>query len=75
MSNGHANCILGVCCPPGSAQQKQALVGEIIGKVPTINREHADVIATWLLENFDLAPVGTLQPLKDAIAKLARENL
>lgn len=28
--NGRANCILEVCCPPGSAQQRAALAAEIL---------------------------------------------
>lgn len=81
--NGHANCILAVCCPPGSDNQRAALAEEMaiaLSNPPSsesaviISREKWDRIAGWVLKNFDLAPAGSLQPFKDAIAKLAREN-
>ena len=31
-----------------------------------------ELVAQFIFDNFDLAPKGTLQPFKDAIAALAR---
>lgn len=70
--NGEANCILAVCCPPGSEAQSKALARELV-KDGVCDKEYAPTVAKWLLKHFDLAPAGTLQPFKDAIAKLARE--
>lgn len=73
MSNGHANCALAVCCPPKSRQQKRALaatMAESMGGNPDDYQQYAD----WVVENFDLAPSGSLQEFKNIIARLAREN-
>jgi hypothetical protein len=78
--NGHANCIYAICCPPRSPQQKEALAIQMekalsFGSSSAIERRKiSGAVAEWILENFDLAPVGALQPFKDAIARLAREN-
>lgn len=78
--NGHVNCILGVCCPPGSEAQAQALADEMeadgmMQALPEGERKTGVLsIAKWVLKNFDLAPHGSLQPFKDEIARLAREN-
>lgn len=73
MSNGHANCVLAVCCPPKSREQKNALAQMMAEALR--GTEDYSAIAGWVVDNFDLAPSGTLQPFKDAVAKLARENL
>lgn len=73
MSNGVHNCLFAVCCPPKSARQKAALAKAMMESMGgTI--DNYQKIADWMIENFDLAPSGTLQPFKDAIAQLAREN-
>lgn len=33
MSNGHACCLLGVCCPPGSPAQRASLRAWLTGKL------------------------------------------
>lgn len=70
--NGHACCILGVCCPPGSAAQRSALADELVkdGIVPSGD---AMAVATWVLQQFDLAPAGSLASLKSAVAEMARK--
>ena len=60
------NCLLAVCCPPEKAQ---AVMAEYLTKEGITT---PDQYAQWLFAHFDLAPKGTLQPLKDAIAKHAR---
>ncbi len=73
MSNGsEACCALGICCPPASLQQKTALA-----KILTDNAAApltAESAAACLLEHFDLAPTGTLRPLIDAVAMMARKR-
>lgn len=64
------NCVLAVCCPPFSQGQREALAKFLIGK--GIDANVAEQCASVVIESFDLAPSGTLQPLKDAIATLAR---
>lgn len=71
--NGEVCCILGVCCPPLSQQQEDALVTEMVHDLhctPEEARRHAQ----WTLKHFDLAPAGTLTALKEAIAKMARSK-
>jgi len=72
-------CILAVCCPGGSDRQRQALADALemasldepngIG-ARSIERRYAD----WVLDHFDLAPKGTLDPLKEEIARMAKGN-
>ena len=73
-------CILAVCCPGGSDRQRQALSTalEAIAQdhpdgvgARTIERAYAD----WILDHFDLAPKGTLDPLKEEIARLAKAGV
>lgn len=70
--NGRANCVLAVCCPPGSARQRAALADEMIAGTGCDKAEAARM-AEWVIGTFDLAPAGTLQAFKDSVAKLARE--
>ena len=66
MSNGHVCCLLGVCCPPGSAAQRQAFVKELAHD--GIESPDAEKIGAWVLDNFDLAPKGSLNLRKVADA-------
>lgn len=70
MSNGAANCLLEVCCPPAAAQKK--LSDKFVGI--GVSKEYADLCAAFIYDHFDLAERGTLKPFKESIAKLAREN-
>lgn len=72
--NGHANCILAVCCPPESEARVKALAEEMAGALSKPAGDTYEDIARWMLDNFDLAPKGTLQPLKDAVRDYAREG-
>jgi len=71
--NGHANCIYEICCPPKSAQQKRALAEEMAKALGGTAEDHYNA-AAWVVENFDLAPPGSLRAFKAEIARLAREN-
>jgi hypothetical protein len=71
--NGQACCILGICCPPGSAAQEDALAKEMI-KDGVCDPEYAFKVSKWILKHFDLAPVGSLTDLKTAIATMARKS-
>jgi len=84
MSNGHANCIFAVCCPPYSDGQASALAEELktgLGwnrnQQGTKDQDTEDLalsVAAWILKNYDLAPPGSLQQFKDAIRDYAREG-
>ena len=79
MPNGKVCCILGVCCPPGSPAQREALA-EALGAVQldaegglgerTSDRAKAD----WLLDNFDFAPKDSLTEFKSAIAAMSKKT-
>ena len=78
--NGHVNCILGVCCPPDGEEQIAALAEEIAAATGWSAQKdeksegNAYTAARWVLENFDLAPKGSLQAFKDAVRDHAREG-
>lgn len=72
--NGEVCCILGVCCPPGSTQQANALVGEMMKAKVCSDVAEASAIAAWLYANFDLGPKGTVQPILKAGHKLHRDK-
>jgi len=73
MSNGsEACCALGICCPPASAERVAALATIITDNAN--GPVTAASAAACLLEHFDLAPVGTLQPLIDQIAAMAKKH-
>lgn len=75
MSNGHACCLLSICCPPGSAEQADAFVQEFEHDHPDqkMDRATVEAVGQWVVKNFDVAPAGTLTPFRDAIIKLARK--
>jgi hypothetical protein len=64
------NCILAVCCPPLSEQQVAALARVLTQE--GVSADAAETCAKVILSKFDLAPVGTLQAFKAAIADEAR---
>jgi hypothetical protein len=64
------NCILAVCCPPASQEQRDALAKFLTRE--GVDAAAAETCAKVLLHYFDLAPAGSLQTFKDAIAELAR---
>ena len=73
MSNGEVCCILGVCCPPDSPEQLNALAKEI-GKVTNWPEIDAVNVAKFMLDTFDLAPKGSLAGFVEEIARMARNN-
>lgn len=52
MANGHVCCILGVCCPPGSAKQFEALTEEIT-HMRIMDKTKAQKIAQRLLNRYN----------------------
>lgn len=72
MSNGTVCCLLSVCCPAGSQEQLDAFIKEMEHDGVKIAPEQAAEVAKWIVNNFDLAPAGTLAPYRDAI--LAHER-
>ncbi len=74
MSNGsEACCILGICCPPQSAQQASALSLAIKRNCGCTDVD-ALAVATWVTTTFDLAPAGTLHALKMAVKDLVEHK-
>lgn len=55
-----------MCCPPEKAREVFAQY------LAEKNLTTPQLVAEFIFDHFDLAPKGTLQPLKDAIAALAR---
>jgi hypothetical protein len=53
MSNGEVCCILGVCCPPGSAAQREALVHEVQKRHAELDEAEAGKRADRILKKFD----------------------
>lgn len=72
MSNGHVCCLLGVCCEPNSAAQRQALISEM--ENDGFEAEAAAKTADWILANFDLAPAGSLTEFKAKVGAMARQG-
>jgi hypothetical protein len=64
------NCVLAVCCPPLSQNQYEALAKLLVRD--GVDADAAETCAKVMLQHFDLAPQGSLQAFKDAIAALAR---
>ena len=71
MSNGEFCCAIGVCCPPASTARRMALVNELVHGTGCEAAEMQKV-ADWLIDNVDMMPVGTLQPLVAAIQDFHR---
>ena len=75
MSNGsEACCALGICCPPASQDRISALAKIITDDTDLNGKLTAEDAAACVLEHFDLAPQGTLQPLLASVARLARKH-
>jgi hypothetical protein len=70
--NGEVCCILGICCPPNSAEQTNALAAELVKDKVCSENPEAHKVAHWVLKHFDLAPKGTVAPLVTEIARMAR---
>ena len=70
MSEEQECCIIGACCDP---QKRMDALQEKIEQDLGFEPHTAKKIAKWIREHYDLAPVGTVQPLIDAIAEMARE--
>lgn len=49
MSNGEVCCILGVCCPPGSSEQREALIREVKKQRPKMTEADVEVAADRIL--------------------------
>lgn len=71
MSNGEVCCLLQICCPP---DQQTAQLSSHLEKDTGCPKEYADAVASYMTERFDFAPRGTLQPLIDKIAEMARKH-
>lgn len=72
MSNGAECCVLGVCCPPNSAEQRAALV-KILVRDTGCGESEAGEVADCLLPKFAFAP-KSLEPFVAEIVHLARKH-
>ena len=64
----YTNCLLSICCPP----ERQAEVFAKLLVERGVDAAAAASCATIVLGSFDLAPKGTMQPLIQEVARLAR---
>lgn len=69
--NGEVCCILQVCCPPERA--KKALADEI-AKTTGDGVLTPELVADFIIDTFDLAPKGLLQPLLKRAGDLAKAH-
>lgn len=72
MSNGAECCVLGVCCPPSSAEQRAALV-KILVREQCCDEAAAERVSACLLTEFAFAP-KSLEPFVQEIVHLARKH-
>lgn len=72
--NGEVCCILGICCPPESVEQQEALAKELLTDHVCENRDEALRYAAWVLAHFDLAPHGALREFTAKITEMARHG-
>jgi len=84
--NGEVCCILGICCPPEQrvaalsrelkkyVRQSRLLTGRTHAETQAID-EVIDAVSVHLLDEFDFAPAGTLQPLFAAVTLHAQKAL
>ena len=70
-SNGSACCILGICCNEADALASLSADLQAHAGLPAAA---ADTVAAHLMTNYDLAPAGTLAPLKQAIVAHAGKH-
>lgn len=79
MSNGddqqQVNCALEICCGGDDKDRQVKALTQILSKnLGGPGKHDIALVAASILHSFDLAEKGTLKPLKDSIAKLARGN-
>lgn len=72
MSNGAECCVLQICCPPNSAEQRQALV-KILTRDAGCDETRACAVADALLPNFAFAP-KSLEPFVAEIVAIAKKH-
>ena len=70
MSEQQECCIIGACCDKHKRVERLA---EYIAEDLGFSAEDSERIAKFIRANYDLAPVGLIQPLIDAVAEMARE--
>lgn len=62
------NCLTTACCPP---EKRLEVLGNWL-ETQGLDKTSAATAAKCILEYFDLAPAGTLTPLVQEIARLAK---
>ncbi len=71
--NGGANCVLEICCPPGSQASRETFAKEA-AHATGVDAEYCAKFAAFVFDNYDLAPKGSLGVFKAEVARLAREG-
>ena len=64
----YLNCLLSICCPP--ERRVEVLAKWLVTQ--GVDAHAAESCARCMDQTFDLAPKGTLQPLIQVVARLAR---
>lgn len=73
MDNEQANCILGICCcEENCADKRRKALADVIQTLLAGQPCTPAAVANLLLNTFDFARKGTLEPLFKDIAILAR---
>lgn len=72
MSNGAECCVLSVCCPPNSVEQRSAFI-KILLREDCCDEAAAARVADCLLHEFAFAP-KSLEPFVQEIVHLARKH-
>lgn len=68
MSNGSEECCaLSICCPALSVKQID-VTARVMSEDTGMDLATCRTASNWLHRKYDLAPQGSLQPFKDAIA-------
>ncbi len=62
-----------MCCPAESSERHTALA-KTIKKDVGLTDQASGAVAEWIVENFDLAPKGTLHGYANAIAEMVRRH-
>ncbi len=73
MSNGAECCAIGVCCP-GDDAARSASLAKILVRDGGISKDASEKAASCVIETFDLALKGTLEPLIESITKMAKHQ-
>lgn len=66
-------CLLKICCGGHGERKAKAALSHKLQTETNTPAAVADVVAAWIIDTFDLAPVNALKAYRDAVAGMARE--